>query len=187
MTPKTKEKVGYTPEEIIQMALQGTQSYIDKKDQRAKEEQMYKAARPNPIQEALQARGGGSPTPDPSFGPPPGAPARSGSVQTIAQQMAAEKGWTGAEWDALYDLVRRESSWNPQAANPNSSARGLFQFISSTAQNYGLPRDATQASPEQQIRAGLQYIQDRYQTPSRALQHWLSRVPLNGKDVGNWY
>jgi len=37
----------------------------------------------------------------------------------------------------LWSLIQFESKWNPQAKNPNSSARGLIQFIDSTAQSLG--------------------------------------------------
>lgn len=37
----------------------------------------------------------------------------------------------------LIKLIDFESSWNPQAKNPYSSARGLIQFVDSTAKNLG--------------------------------------------------
>lgn len=37
----------------------------------------------------------------------------------------------------LYRLIDFESGWNPRAENPNSSARGLIQFIDSTAIDLG--------------------------------------------------
>lgn len=37
----------------------------------------------------------------------------------------------------LIKLIDFESGWNPQAKNPYSSARGLIQFIDSTAQSLG--------------------------------------------------
>lgn len=45
----------------------------------------------------------------------------------------------GANSKQLYDLINFESKWNPQAKNPNSSARGLIQFIDSTARGLGYP------------------------------------------------
>ena len=108
----------------------------------------------------------------------------SAGPQQLAQRMAASRGWSGGEWNALKDLVQRESGWKPTAANPTSSAYGLFQFLDSTRANYGLAKNA---SVEQQIDAGLRYISDRYKTPSGALNHWLARKPINGRDVGNWY
>ncbi len=37
----------------------------------------------------------------------------------------------------IWNLIQTESGWNPQAKNPNSSARGLIQFIDSTAKDLG--------------------------------------------------
>lgn len=37
----------------------------------------------------------------------------------------------------LYNLIEFESKWNPKIKNPYSSARGLIQFIDSTAQDLG--------------------------------------------------
>lgn len=54
----------------------------------------------------------------------------------------------GIEPDVLSYIAQRESNFNPQAKNPNSSAKGLFQFIDSTAKGYGLtdPFDPTASS-----------------------------------------
>jgi hypothetical protein len=38
---------------------------------------------------------------------------------------------------ALYDLVNFESRWNPFAKNPNSSARGILQWINARARDLG--------------------------------------------------
>lgn len=37
----------------------------------------------------------------------------------------------------IWKLIQAESGWNPQAKNPYSSARGLIQFIDSTARDLG--------------------------------------------------
>lgn len=39
--------------------------------------------------------------------------------------------------DSLYKLINFESGWNPQAKNPKSGARGLIQFMPSTAAGMG--------------------------------------------------
>jgi hypothetical protein len=105
----------------------------------------------------------------------PGAMADS-DLKALVEKYATKRGWTGGEWNALSDLIQRESGWNAGVKNPNSSAWGLFQFLKSTAANYGIPWGT--ANPQQQTVAGLQYIADR---------HGLARVPINGRDVGNWY
>lgn len=109
-------------------------------------------------------RSAGSPVGAPEMG---GAPRAVGNIPDMVKRMAARKyGWGGDQWDALYELVSRESSWNPQADNPSSTAYGLFQFLDSTRQNYGI---GLGAGPRKQARAGLRYIQDRYGDPLSAL------------------
>lgn len=39
------------------------------------------------------------------------------------------------EW--LFGLIKTESAWKPDAKNPNGSARGLIQWVDSTARNLG--------------------------------------------------
>jgi len=94
-----------------------------------------------------------------------GGGAAASGIKATAQQMAAQRGWTGAEWAALDWIVGKESGWNPAAQNPTSTAFGLFQFLNSTWSSVG----ATKTSdPTAQIAAGLQYIAQRYGTPSAA-------------------
>lgn len=96
------------------------------------------------------------------------APAAAGGNVGLVQSMAAARGWTGAEWNALYAVVMRESGFNNNAQNPTSTAYGMFQFLDSTWGAYG----ATKTSdPTAQTTAGLNYIASRYGTPSNALAH----------------
>lgn len=75
------------------------------------------------------------------------------------------------------ELVARESSFNANAKNPSSSARGLFQFLDGTRKDYG-GSSVNWSDPYQQSAAGLKYIKDRYGTPEKALQFW---------DKNQWY
>lgn len=109
-------------------------------------------------------------------GPGPGPTGPVGDIEQMVKRMAANRyGWTGEQWRALHELVSRESSWNPQADNPTSSAYGLFQFLDSTRDNYGI---GLGAGPRKQAKAGLRYIQDRYGDPLDALAF---------HDKNNWY
>lgn len=88
----------------------------------------------------------------------------------MGREMAAAKGWTGGQWDALYELWACESSWNNFAQNA-SSAFGIAQFLDST---WGLPGLAyancsKTVDAREQIRCGLEYIQVVYGTPASAL------------------
>src|SRR5699024_8057708 len=87
----------------------------------------------------------------------------SGSVISQVRDVAKRFGWdSGAQWTALSQLINKESSWNPNAANPRSTARGLFQKMTSI---HG-PVESTAAG---QAKWGLNYIKGRYGTPSAAL------------------
>jgi hypothetical protein len=59
-------------------------------------------------------------------------------VPGIAELIAQAARRYGVDPAALLATAKIESGLNPNARNPNSSAGGLFQFIDSTAQQYGL-------------------------------------------------
>ena len=88
-----------------------------------------------------------------------------GGVKGMVRQMAAQMGWGDDQWGALEELVQRESSWNPNAQNPTSTAFGLFQFLDKTWGKYGKKT----SDPRAQAAAGLAYIRDRYGDPRSAL------------------
>jgi hypothetical protein len=92
-------------------------------------------------------------------------------IKGIAQGLLAKRGWTGAQWDAFDRLIQKESSWNPNAANPTSSARGLGQKMTSI---HGPLED----SVEGQLGWVMNYIAGRYGDPVKALQFHLAH---------NWY
>jgi cell wall-associated NlpC family hydrolase len=106
------------------------------------------------------------------FGLPPGGIGGMAAnyAVNLGRMMAAERGWTGAQWQALYQLWQHESGWNPNARNPFSGAAGIPQDI--TGNFHG--------GAAGQIRWGMNYIQGRYHSPLRAWNAWLSRSP-------HWY
>lgn len=98
----------------------------------------------------------------------------SDKVQQRVKNVAARYGWAGgAEWVALYNLIQGESSWNPNAANPTSSARGLFQKLTKL-------HGPLESTIEGQAEWGLNYIKGKYGSPSAAFAKWSSRNP-------HWY
>lgn len=103
-----------------------------------------------------------------------GAVAGSPEVKAAVRAVAAGFGWgDGAEWAALDSLISGESSWNPWIKNPDSSAAGLFQKMTSL---HG-PLEPDIAG---QARWGLNYIRGAYGDPINAYMKWLSRSP-------HWY
>jgi len=96
--------------------------------------------------------------------------------QLLALRLMLDFGFDYGEWDDLTELWDRESDWLTGAANPRSSARGIPQAMTSL-----YPETQSEewlSDPEAQIRWGLEYIKDRYGTPSAALAH---------HDLKNWY
>lgn len=87
----------------------------------------------------------------------------------LGRQMAAAKGWTGAQWTCLERLWSRESGWSTAADNPTSSAYGIPQAMpGSKMRSAG---GDWRTNPRTQIRWGLNYINGRYGTPCAALAH----------------
>jgi trimeric autotransporter adhesin len=69
----------------------------------------------------------------------------------------------------LYNILLRESSFNPRAQNPTSTAFGLFQFLNSTWATVNCTK--TSDAYRQSV-CGLRYIKRRYGTPEAAWRFW---------------
>jgi hypothetical protein len=103
-----------------------------------------------------------------------GPSSSSGNVQ-LGKQLAAQRGWTGAQFNALYELWTRESGWRNTAQNPTSTAYGIAQFLDSTWSGYTYGKTS---DPRKQIIDGLEYIKKNYGSPLGALSH---------ENAFNWY
>ena len=118
---------------------------------------------------------------------PSNAPADAKGAVALGQSKAAARGWKGKEWDALYQLWKKESSWNYRAANPTSSARGIPQAMMSAHFGKGWKTDPEAAKylndPSVQIDWGLNYIKGRYGTPTKA---WDFHRKHNYYSQGSW-
>lgn len=89
--------------------------------------------------------------------------------QLLAMQMFMERDMDMEELPALYELWERESGWRTQAANPRSTARGIPQAMASL--NPEIWDEEWFFNPRRQIEWGLDYIEKRYGSPSKALEH----------------
>ena len=115
-----------------------------------------------------------APTPEPEPTPDPAPSGRlwhptPAQAQAYAAGAAAQRGWTGNDWDCLVKLWTRESSWLWYAENASSGAYGIPQSLpadkmAAFGANY---RDDAAV----QIDWGLWYIAQRYGSPSVAWQH----------------
>jgi hypothetical protein len=88
----------------------------------------------------------------------------------MAQQLVSEhKGWKPAQFTCLDKLWTRESGWNPHNQNGGSGAYGIPQSL--PARKMAAFGSDWRDNPKTQIRWGLWYIADRYQTPCAAWEH----------------
>lgn len=103
----------------------------------------------------------------------PAAPANVSGNVAIGKMLAAARGWTGGQWDALYALWERESGWNNLALNSSSGAYGIAQALGHGPTNQypaGSANPPT-SSATAQILWGLGYIASTYGTPEAAWAH----------------
>ena len=110
------------------------------------------------------------------FGIISGIGSSSGDVKTYqsyAKQKCLQRGWSNNDFSALVLLWQRESSWNPKAENSSSGAYGIPQMNPSGG--HSIARDPKYRNSWQfQIDTGLDYIAERYETPSDAWNWWQS-------------
>jgi hypothetical protein len=99
----------------------------------------------------------------------PGAGGAGGFIAAMMRSMAAARGWTGAQWNALYDVEMAEAGFNMTAQNPTSNAYGLAQFINGPSEYAQYGGNSTTASG--QITVMLNYIAQRYGSPAAAWAH----------------
>lgn len=89
----------------------------------------------------------------------------------LGRAMAADKGWTGAQFNALLELWACESSWNERAGNPYSGAYGIPQSwpAEKMANTDACGGSGYMTDPQIQISWGLCYIQRSRGSPIEAL------------------
>ncbi len=115
-------------------------------------------------------------------------PTTATEIQQRLHAKMLEFGWGEEHWGALYNIVSHESSFNPNAQNPRSTAYGLFQFLDGTWNNSyeGTLGYFKTSDVDIQIEAGLSRIKNRaggsgpgsYGTPTAAWDFW---------QKNNWY
>jgi resuscitation-promoting factor RpfB len=94
----------------------------------------------------------------------------------IGEQMAASRGWTGQQWQCLYQLWQRESGWRTNAGNPVTGAYGIPQAY--PGHKMATHGDDWRVNPRVQISWGMSYISGRFGTPCAAWNFFL---------INNWY
>lgn len=88
-----------------------------------------------------------------------------------------------AKTPATTKLILNESGCKPNARNSKSGACGIPQAYPCSK----LPCQLNSSGAVCQLKWMDGYVKERYGSWDGALRHWNARVPVNGKDVGNWY
>jgi hypothetical protein len=108
-----------------------------------------------------------------------GAGPVSGPVSQAVRRVANTYGWgQGDEWNALSNIISHESGWRLNAANPHSSARGLFQKMTSL-------HGPIERTAEGQAVWGLNYIKGQYGDPIGAWNYWQRHHSYDAGGVAN--
>ncbi|MEV0218274.1 tachylectin-related carbohydrate-binding protein [Streptomyces sp. NPDC050704] len=100
-------------------------------------------------------------------------------VKAAGRQMmnAYRSSWANTtQWSCLDQLWTKESGWRWNADNPSSTAYGIPQALPGS--KMGSAGADWASNPETQIKWGLSYINDRYNTPCGAWNFW---------QTNNWY
>jgi hypothetical protein len=107
-----------------------------------------------------------------SGGAPAGDPVPKGEAQAIAKRLLPSFGFSGdGQFGCLVNLWNRESGWNTHAANP-SGAYGIPQALPGSKMASAGPDWQNNATT--QIKWGLGYIKNRYNTPCGGWSHFQS-------------
>jgi hypothetical protein len=136
------------------------------------------AAAPAPAP-AVAAAPAPAPAPAPAAAPAP-APVVAVNDPAGAQAYAAGQlvtyGWSADQMQCLQTLWTKESDWTTTATNASSGAYGIVQSL--PAEKMASAGADYLTNYRTQINWGLNYIQERYQSPCGALNFHLSH---------NWY
>lgn len=101
-----------------------------------------------------------------------GVTAGSAKVQARAWAAANNIPWSGARMSAMRWIIQRESSWDPRAQNPVSTASGLPQFINSTAKAYMGVAPAKNYSVWKQLDGMYKYVNGKFGGATNAKAFW---------------
>jgi predicted lipid-binding transport protein (Tim44 family) len=136
------------------------------------------AAAPAPAAVAPQAAAPAAPAAPPAPAAPvaPVAVDDPSGAQAYAASILPSYGWGQGEMSALITLWNKESDWRTTATNASSGAYGIGQSL--PAEKMASEGADWQTNYQTQIRWGLNYIKERYGSPSAAWSFHLAH---------NWY
>ena len=81
-----------------------------------------------------------------------------------------EEGWLTSDYNAICNIIIKESSFNINSVNKKSGACGLFQAYPCSKAIKEYPDYMT--NYKSQVDWGIKYIKQRYETPKKAWEFW---------------
>jgi hypothetical protein len=90
------------------------------------------------------------------------------NIKVYAFEKVLER-WGDEQWFYFNDLIKKESHWDNEAQNPDSTAYGYGQLLDSTWKTVGCKKTSDK---EIQIDCTMKYIELRYGTPEKAIKFW---------------
>jgi hypothetical protein len=103
------------------------------------------------------------------------------AVTAMVKKLAASQGWDAAQIADWQKVIMQESGGSTTAKNASSGAYGIAQFINGPSEYAQYGGNSTSVSG--QLTAMMNYIKERYGTPSKAEGHELSS---HWYDSGGW-
>ena len=97
-------------------------------------------------------------------------------ITSYLYERVLANGWNNEDYNAIVNIVIKESGFNPNSVNKTSGACGLFQAHPCNKAIKQYPDYMT--NYKSQIDWGIKYIKGRYGTPTKAWNFWL---------VHKWY
>lgn len=91
-------------------------------------------------------------------------------ILNYVHQEVLNIGWSSQDYEAVVNILIKESGINPNSVNKSSGACGLFQAKPCSKAIKAYPDYLT--NYKSQVKWGLKYIKDRYGTPTKAWQFW---------------
>lgn len=91
-------------------------------------------------------------------------------ILNYVHQEVLNMGWSSADYELVVNILIKESGINPNSVNKKSGACGLFQAHPCKKAIKQYPDYMT--NYKSQVKWGLNYIKDRYKTPSNAWKFW---------------
>lgn len=111
-------------------------------------------------------------------------------IRAIIRAECAAAGLDNDDADFLINIARIESSFNPYATNPTSSATGLFQMLNATAQEnftaigYPNPTCEQRTNPELAVKAQIEWFR-RFWLPQWNRFVASNKTKIVGKDISS--